>query len=55
MNLGQYQAAAQSILDALRFQHSGASEAYAYGQNGGGAKGVTSETLWNNLKSACFQ
>ncbi|OWT42085.1 peroxin-5 [Cryptococcus neoformans Bt1] len=54
MNLGKYQTAAQSILDALRLQHSEASEAYAYGQNGGGAKGVTSETLWNSLKGACF-
>lgn len=54
MNLGKYQTAAQSILDALRLQHSEASEAYAYGQNGGSAKGVTSETLWNSLKGACF-
>ncbi|WVQ78111.1 hypothetical protein IAT38_000192 [Cryptococcus sp. DSM 104549] len=54
MNLGQYSMAAQSSLDALRIQHADASEAYAFGEAGGGAKGVTSDALWNCLRSACL-
>ncbi|WWC91978.1 uncharacterized protein L201_006932 [Kwoniella dendrophila CBS 6074] len=59
MNLGQYPLAAQSALDALRLQHSDISEGYSFlQQNVSGAehrnsKGVTSEALWNTLKSAC--
>ncbi|WVO12844.1 hypothetical protein L204_100452 [Cryptococcus depauperatus] len=54
MNLGQYPAAAQAIIDALRLQHADASEAYGFETDGKRAKGVTTESLWNNLRSACF-
>ncbi|WWD19889.1 hypothetical protein CI109_104358 [Kwoniella shandongensis] len=54
MNLGQYPLAAQSSLDALRLQHADASEGYLFGEAGGGAKGVTSDALWNSLRGACM-
>ncbi|WVR09661.1 hypothetical protein IAU60_006736 [Kwoniella sp. DSM 27419] len=51
-NLGQYRLGAQSALDALRIQHADASEGYAFG-DANGAKGVTSDALWNTLRAAC--
>ncbi|WWC95110.1 hypothetical protein V866_001962 [Kwoniella sp. B9012] len=56
INLGQYPLSAQSALDALRLQHSDASEGYSFGQEGSKvkSKGVTSEALWNALRSACI-
>ncbi|WRT69960.1 uncharacterized protein IL334_006951 [Kwoniella shivajii] len=57
INLGQYNLAAQSALDALRLQHSDASEAYSFGHEGSGikgSKGVTSEALWTALRTACI-
>ncbi|KAK8853461.1 hypothetical protein IAR55_004168 [Kwoniella newhampshirensis] len=54
LNLGQYPLAAQSALDALRLQHADASEGYLFGEVGSGAKGVTSDALWNSLRGACL-
>nr|XP_019043858.1 hypothetical protein I302_07129 [Kwoniella bestiolae CBS 10118]OCF22788.1 hypothetical protein I302_07129 [Kwoniella bestiolae CBS 10118] len=56
INLGQYPLSAQSALDALRIQHSDASEGYSFGQEGSNvkSKGVTSDALWNALRSACI-
>ncbi|OCF61522.1 hypothetical protein L486_01170 [Kwoniella mangroviensis CBS 10435] len=56
INLGHYSLSAQSALDALRLQHSDASEGYSFGQEGSKvkSKGVTSEALWNALRSACI-
>ena len=55
INLSQYALAAQSVLDALRLQQADATEGYASGTVGNAAKGVTSETLWQTLRSACMQ
>lgn len=55
INLSQYSLAAQRILDALRLQQADATEGYASGTVGKAAKGVTSETLWTTLRSACLQ
>ncbi|WWC72276.1 uncharacterized protein I206_106238 [Kwoniella pini CBS 10737] len=52
VNLGQYPLAAQSALDALRLQHSDLSE--GFGQENKRSKGVTSDALWNVLRSACI-
>jgi peroxin-5 len=53
-NLGQYPLAAQRILDALHLQHADATEGYVTGK-AGSIKGITSDTLWNTLRTACIQ
>lgn len=55
INLAQYPLAAQHILSAIRLQHSDATEAYSSGTIGTSAKGVTSDALWNSLRTACLQ
>lgn len=55
INLAQYPLAAQHILSAIRLQHSDATEAYVSGTVGTSAKGVTSDALWNSLRTACLQ
>lgn len=54
INMSYYNYGAQRILEALRLQQADATEGYAAGTVGGAAKGVTSETLWHTLKSACL-
>ena len=55
INLSQYPTAAQHILEALRLQHSEATEGYIgrHQRSQTSPKGVTSETLWNTLRNAC--
>jgi len=55
INLAQYPLAAQHIISAIRLQHTDATEAYVSGTVGTSAKGVTSDALWNSLRTACLQ
>lgn len=54
IKLARYHDAGRYILDAIRLQHATASEGFSSPQ-GAAVKGVTSDVLWQSLRTACMQ
>ncbi len=55
IKLARYHEAGRYVLDAIRLQHATASEAYSSSTGSAHVKGVTSDILWQTLRTACMQ